>query len=233
MFGRKPRLKQFQLGLFLGVECVCGYAGVVCPEYLDNDIPGYEPGGLVRCWDCGRVYTWPEGRYIETRYTGPSRVDNAGVVSPDNLSAVSSEDQALLVDPERRGSELAYRMVVAQSDTDVERGLEAMLRLFKEATDDETQWALVGFMWVAHTVPSVCDTLRSTIDHFTPEVRPVAESALRVAETGDFELYDIDEVHAAATQISLLNWFSRVCAIDGQGRSAIEAGYARGSLVVR
>lgn len=73
LFGRK-KLKFVQTGLMQSMVCSCGYAGLMT-GYYDDDIPGYPHDGLLRCWDCGSVYTdYPEGKFVTTVYAGPERV---------------------------------------------------------------------------------------------------------------------------------------------------------------
>lgn len=78
MFGRKPRLKFVQLGLLGGAMCPCG-ALLLGSGYYEDDVDGYTGVDLLRCWECGKVFTgFPQGKFVAQRYVGVQRVDADG-----------------------------------------------------------------------------------------------------------------------------------------------------------
>lgn len=140
----------------------------------------------------------------------------------------AADDRA--ADEERRGATFAHALVLAQSDPDPQRSTARLTKLYTDATDDDIWPALCGFMWTAHTIPSVMVLLSSVVVRADPSTAPAFESALRVAETGDILQYD---GHSELAQIALLASLARICATDPAGREAIEAGFERGTLIAR
>lgn len=104
-------------------SCVCGEWNPLAAPYYDGDIPGYEPDQLTRCWECGRVFTFPEGKFVTQTYTGEARV-----TLDDYLDAhpeIRAKNQAK-IDAHREGNPEWHAMSADQQMADVVlQGLQA------------------------------------------------------------------------------------------------------------